>query len=69
MNTLAQSTGQSKNELLAQVSSIDKKTVDSLVTKLGKQLDTSKTALLKAELQAIAQKSYSPRLWAKEAKQ
>ena len=33
---------------------------------MGKTLDRSRVALLKAELDATAEKSFSPRFWAKE---
>ena len=56
-------TGLSRDELVSQVAAIDKKAVDQLVKDVSK--DRSHARLVKAELENVATKSYSPRLWAK----
>ncbi len=62
---LGQATGMSWQELLPQVTMIDNKALDRLVKDLGKTLDKGRVTLLKAELEATAEKSHSPRFWAK----
>ena len=44
----------------------DKKALDALLKSLGRKLDKPRVSLLKAELEAHADKRMSPRLWAKE---
>jgi putative RecB family exonuclease len=63
---LAEVTGMSRDGLLGKVATIDNKALDDLLKTLGKQTESSRVALLKAELEAYAQKRYTPRLWAKE---
>jgi hypothetical protein len=40
--------------------------LERLLKEVGKKLDRSRVTLLKAELESVAAKSYSPRLWARE---
>ena len=40
--------------------------LDALLRSLGKKLDKPRVSLLKAELEAHADKTHSPRFWAKE---
>ena len=66
LSLLAEVTGEEREELLTRVGAIDKKEVDALLKKLGKTLDRPRVSLLKAELEAHAKKTLSPRFWAKE---
>jgi RecB family exonuclease len=63
---LADATGLSRDEVLGKLGAIDKKALDALLKSLGKKLDKPRVSLLKAELEAHADKRMSPRLWAKE---
>jgi len=64
LRVLAGSTGLSKDELVARLAAIDKKALDRLVKEVAQ--DRARARLLKAELENVASKSHSPRLWAKE---
>jgi len=66
LTLLAEATSTSREELLGRLGIVDKKALDGLLKELGKQLDKPRLALLKAELEAHADKSHSPRFWAKE---
>jgi len=66
LSALASATGETPEALLAQVGSIDKKSLDALVKKLAKSIGKDRATLLKAELDAIAEKRFSQRFWAKE---
>jgi putative RecB family exonuclease len=66
LSLLADATGLSRDEVLGKLGAIDKKALDSLLKSLGKKLDKPRVSLLKAELEAHADKRMSPRLWAKE---
>ena len=66
LSLLADATGLSRDEVLGKLGSIDKKALDALLKSLGKKLDKPRVSLLKAELEAHADKRMSPRLWAKE---
>jgi RecB family exonuclease len=63
---LARASGRSREDLLEQVVSIDKKALDGVLKGLSTALSKSDLALLKAELDARADKHQSPRLWAKK---
>ncbi|MBK8009818.1 MAG: PD-(D/E)XK nuclease family protein [Deltaproteobacteria bacterium] len=63
---LAEATGLARDELLDRIVSIDNKALEALLKELGKSLDRPRLNLLKAELDAIADKTHSPRFWAKE---
>ena len=66
LSLLADATGLSREEVLGKLGAIDKKALDALLKSLGKKLDKPRVSLLKAELEAHADKRMSPRLWAKE---
>jgi putative RecB family exonuclease len=66
LSLLADATGLSRDEVLGKLGAIDKKALDALLKSLGKKLDKPRVSLLKAELEAHADKRMSPRLWAKE---
>jgi len=66
LSLLAGATGLSRDEVLGKLGSIDKKALDALLKSLGKKLDKPRVSLLKAELEAHADKRMSSRLWAKE---
>jgi putative RecB family exonuclease len=66
LSLLADATGLSRDEVLGKLGAIDKKALDALLKSLGKKLDKPRVSLLKAELEAYADKRMSPRLWAKE---
>ena len=66
LSLLADATGLSRDEVLGKLGAIDKKSLDALLKSLGKKLDKPRVSLLKAELEAHADKRMSPRLWAKE---
>lgn len=66
LTLLADATGLSRDEVLGKLGAIDKKALDALLKSLGKKLEKPRVSLLKAELEAHADKRLSPRLWAKE---
>ena len=66
LTLLGDATGLTRDELLEKLGAIDKKALDALLKSLGKKLDKPRVSLLKAELEAHADKRMSPRLWAKE---
>jgi RecB family exonuclease len=66
LSLLGDATGLSRDEVLGKLGAIDKKALDALLKSLGKKLDKPRVSLLKAELEAHADKRMSPRLWAKE---
>ena len=66
LTLLADATGLSRDEVLGKLGAIDKKSLDALLKSLGKKLDKPRVSLLKAELEAHADKRMSPRLWANE---
>jgi len=66
LGILAEATGLSRDELVDRIAAIDKKSVDALLKELGKSTDRARVRLLKAELETVADKKFSPRLWAKE---
>jgi RecB family exonuclease len=66
LSLLTDATEIPRDELLGKVGAVDKKSLDALLKNLGKRLDKPRVSLLKAELEAKAEKRHSPRLWAKE---
>ncbi len=66
LTLLGDATGLSREELLGKLGAVDKKALDALLKSLGKKLDKPRVSLLKAELEAHADKTHSPRFWAKE---
>ena len=65
VEVLARMTGRPADELVSRLASIDNKALDQLIKELGRELDRPKLNMLKAELEATAHKTYSPRFWAK----
>ncbi|WP_375757391.1 RecB family exonuclease [Corallococcus exercitus] len=66
LSLLSEATGLSRDEVLGKLGTIDKKALDALLKSLGKKLDKPRVSLLKAELDAHADKKVSPRFWAKD---
>lgn len=66
LSLLTDATEIPRDELLGKVGAVDKKSLDALLKNLGERLDKPRVSLLKAELEAKAEKRHSPRLWAKE---
>ena len=66
LKVLQEATGLDRQELVARLAAIDKKALDKLLKELGKSTDRARVRLVKTELEAVADKSYFPRLWAKE---
>ena len=66
VQVLADATGMSHDEIVERIATVDGKALDRLLKEAGKTLDRSRVTLLKAELDATAEKSFSPRFWAKE---
>jgi RecB family exonuclease len=64
LRVLETATGLPRDELVSRVAAINKRGVDQLVKET--RGDRARSRLLKAELEHVASKSYSPRLWAKE---
>jgi len=63
---ISSASGLSKDKILSEVAVVDNKSLERLLKELGKEIDKSSVTLLKAELAAKSNKSYSPRFWAKE---
>ncbi len=66
LDVLTVATGRSREELLQQLGSVDKKALDAELKRISKAVGTSRASMLKAELEAHADKTHSPRFWAKE---
>ena len=66
LEVLQEATGLDREELVGRLGTIDKKALDKLLKELGKTTDRARVRLVKTELEAVADKSYFPRLWAKE---
>jgi len=66
LDILGEATGIERDELLSRLATVDKKALDKLLKDLGKTTDRARVRLLKTELEAIADKSISPRFWAKQ---
>lgn len=64
---LSQATGLDQEELLERIVSVDNKALDRLLKDLGKSMKRARVTMLKAELDAVANKTHSPRLWARRA--
>jgi putative RecB family exonuclease len=69
MSTLEvlEQSGLTRDELLEQIATVDNKAVEKLLKEIAKP-DKHKATLLKAELGAVAKKTFSPKFWAKEVK-
>jgi len=66
LDILGEATDLGRDELLSRLATVDKKALDKLLKDIGKTTDRARVRLLKTELEAIADKSISPRFWAKE---
>ena len=66
LQILSQATGIGQDELLKRLASVDNKALDAILKDLGKSTDRARVRLLKAELESVADKTHSPRFWAKE---
>ncbi|HMA95983.1 MAG TPA: PD-(D/E)XK nuclease family protein [Polyangiaceae bacterium] len=66
VSLLTKTTGTPRETLIEEIGSVDKKSLDALVKRLGEQLDKSTHLMLKAELDATAVKRFSSRFWASE---
>jgi RecB family exonuclease len=64
VRVLEAATGLPRDELVSRIATIDKKAVGQLVKETSK--DRAHSRLLKAELENVANTSFSPRLWAKK---
>lgn len=65
---ISTATGQSRAQLVERIAGVDKEALDALLKELQGDLGRPRVELVKAELDAAAHKSYSPRFWAKEVK-
>lgn len=66
LRILSEATGVARDELLKRLASVDNKALDALLKELGKSTDRARVRLLKAELESVADKTHSPRFWAKK---
>ena len=66
LKVLREATGLDRDELVARLATIDKKALDKLLKELAKSTDRARVRLVKTELEAVADKSFSSRLWAKK---
>ena len=66
LEVLARATGDEREQLVGRLASIDNKAVDGLLKDLAKTLGKDRVNLLKAELEAVVEKRFSQRFWAKE---
>ena len=67
LSLLKDATGLTQEALLDRVASVDNKALDALLKELGNSMPRPMVNLLKLELDAIAEKTHSPRFWAKKA--
>jgi putative RecB family exonuclease len=65
LKTLTKATGLSRDDLLGKLASIEKKALEAFLKDLAGTLEKPRLNLLKAELEAIATRSFSSRFWAK----
>ena len=68
LKVLQDATGLGRDELVGRLAAIDKKALDKLLKELGKSTERARVRLVKTELEAVANKSFFPRLWAKEVR-
>src|SRR5690606_10732227 len=66
LEVLARATGDEREQLVGRLASIDNKAVDGLLKDLAKTLGKDRVNLLKAELEAVVERRFSQRFWAKE---
>lgn len=65
LGILTTATGLPRDELVARLAAIDKKSLDALIKEIGKNAGGARVRLLKAELETVADKANFPRFWAK----
>lgn len=65
IDALVRFTGKPRDDLIGRLAAIENKVLDKLLKELSKETDRSRVALLKAELEAAADKKHIPRFWAK----
>jgi RecB family exonuclease len=68
LRVLTEQTGFTRDELIAMLGTIDKDALDALVKQMSGEFDRPRLNLLKAELEAVAEKTPIPRFWAKEVR-
>jgi len=68
LQVLREAAGIDEDEARQRLLAIDKAKVDALLKELGRAMPRSEHRMLKARLDAVADKSFSPRLYAKEAR-
>jgi RecB family exonuclease len=66
IDLVSTATGIPKADVAAEIAVIDKSALDELVKRSSKAMPRDRAAMLKAELDAVADRSVSQRLWAKE---
>jgi len=66
VSIIAEALGQPHEKVFEKLATVDKKAFDNALRSLARKMGKARLELVKAELQAHAAKSYSPRLWAKE---
>lgn len=66
VDAVAAATGRPRDEVLGRLAAVDNKALEALLKELGKEMDRPRVNLLKAEIEANATKTHSPRFWAKE---
>lgn len=66
---LSRETGRSEDEVRAEIAAVDNKALKRLLTKLGKKRSRAELKLIKSELEAFAEHTHTPRLWAKTIKE
>ena len=66
LRILKEATGVGEDDLLKRLASVDNKALEAFLKEIGKSTDRARVRLLKAELESVAEKTHSPRFWAKE---
>jgi RecB family exonuclease len=66
LRILAGATGLSRDALVERLAAIDKDALEKLLKELGRTTDRAQVRLVKTELESVAEKTHSPRFWAKE---
>lgn len=68
LDLLGAASEMTREQLLERIATVDNKALEGVLKSLGKELPKPQLALLKAELDAVAKKTHSPRLWGKEVR-
>ena len=68
LRVLEEATGLARAELVSKLATIEKDALQALLKDLGTKLPRPRVTLLKAELEARAKKSFTPRFNAKEVR-